>query len=106
MCYEGNVTGVNKKVSKEDEIRIDLTNLLQGELSSEERNILSNALVMLEKKEYFPKIITNLENKMTPLAIHHKLSENVSKFYLKITSHQFRSKRLGIGILTIGKMSF
>lgn len=103
---ERKATVVGNKSSKEEEIRGDLTKLLQSELSNKERSILSNAVVMLDKKEYFPKIISNLESKLTPLAVQQQLSKNVSEFYLKITSHKFKNKGLGIGILTVGKMFF
>lgn len=83
---------------KEEEILNDINFILESTISMEEKEILIDAKRRLEKKEYFPKIISILEGELTPLAMQRKLSKNLSTFYLKITSHKFKDKGLGRGL--------
>ncbi|GEQ34076.1 bacteriocin immunity protein [Marinilactibacillus psychrotolerans] len=83
---------------KEEEILSDINFILVSTISMEEKEILIDAKIRLEKKEYLPKIISKLEDKLTPLAVQQKLSKDVSSLYLKITSHKFKDKGLGRGL--------
>lgn len=89
------------KKSKENEIMMDIQTLLNEPISDTERHILTNIKKRLDKKEYFPKIIADLESQLTPLAISQKLSTPLSPLYLKITSHRFKDKKFGGGWITV-----
>lgn len=97
---------IKMKNKKEQEILTDLNRLLRGDLTSEERDILSAGREMLEKQVYFPKVINMLESRLTPLAVSRKLTTEVGAFYVKITSHEFKSKGLGIGTIMTGQLFF
>lgn len=73
------------KKDKELDILNDVINLLiQVDLTTNERSILQRAKQQLEKHVYFPRIISDLELSLTPLAMQQKLSKSLSPFYLKI----------------------
>ena len=73
------------KNDKEIDILNDVINLLiQVDLTANERSILQLAKQQLEKHVYFPRIISDLELSLTPLAMQQKLSKSLSPFYLKI----------------------
>lgn len=86
------------KKDKELDILNDVINLLiQVDLTTDERSILQRAKQQLEKHVYFPRIISDLELSLTPLAMQQKLSKSLSPFYLKITSQEFKNKYQGFG---------
>lgn len=94
------------KKTEEDEISSDINSLLEDKISVKERAFLTEAKKRLEKKEYFPQIIGNLERELTPMAMHHELTESVGKFYLKIISHRFKGKGFRRGGISVGWVSF
>lgn len=89
---------MKNKRAAEIEIFDDVTKLLlENELTTEEREIFVAAKKDFDKKVYFPKIINDMAGSLTPLAIQRVLTKNVSPFYLKITSHEFKNKYQGFG---------
>lgn len=81
---------------------IDLLNqitdlILDTNINSEERNALLVAKLNLEKHQYLPKIISDLQANLTPLAMKNSLSATLSPFYLQITSQEFADKYQGLG---------
>lgn len=86
------------KNDKEIDILNDVINLLiQEDLTTDERSILHLAKQQLERHLYFPRIISDLEQSLTPLAMQQKLSKSLSPLYLKITSQEFKDKYQGFG---------
>jgi len=86
------------KNDKEIDILNDVINLLiQEDLTTDERSILQLAKQRLERHLYFPRIISDLEQSFTPLAMQQKLSKSLSPLYLKITSQEFKNKYQGFG---------
>lgn len=86
------------KNDKEIDILNDVINLLiQEDLTTDERSILQLAKQQLERHLYFPRIISDLEHSLTPLAMQQKLSKSLSPLYLKITSQEFKNKYQGFG---------
>lgn len=86
------------KNDKEIDILNDVINLLiQEDLTTDERSILHLAKQQLERRLYFPRIISDLEQSLTPLAMQQKLSKSLSPLYLKITSQEFKDKYQGFG---------
>ena len=80
------------------------TRTLDSKLSQSERVILQKAKSDLEKKNsYFPRIVADLESSLRPLAINQKLSDSVKLLYMTITSHEYKNKGLGIGLMSIGQ---
>ncbi|MEG0256551.1 bacteriocin immunity protein [Vagococcus sp.] len=88
------------KTSKEDEILTDIVSILKETISEKEREILLSSKKELDNHSYFPKIISTLEKQLTPLAVSSKLSKPLAPFYLKITSHRFKYKNFGGGLIT------
>ena len=79
---------------------VKLTKLLDDCLDSK----LSQSESDLEKKNsYFPRIVADLESSLRPLAINQKLSDSVKLLYMTITSHEYKNKGLGIGLMSIGQ---
>ncbi|EFQ59176.1 hypothetical protein HMPREF9192_1113 [Streptococcus vestibularis F0396] len=44
-----------------------------------------------------------MESSLRPLAINQKLSDSVKLLYMTITSHEYKNKGLGIGLMSIGQ---
>lgn len=86
---------------KKCEILNDINHILGETITVCEQDILKKTKVQLEKNEYFPKIIKDLEIELTHLAIQKKLSKNVGELYLKITSSRFKNKGFGYGLMTV-----
>lgn len=94
-------THSNKKEVKLTKL---LDDCLDCKLSQSERVILQKAKSDLEKKNsYFPRIVADLESSLRPLAINQKLSDSVKLLYMTITSHEYKNKGLGIGLMSIGQ---
>ncbi len=92
---------MNKSTEKEKEILNDINKILEKLLSPTEQKILITAKKQLEKGDYFPKIIKDLESSLTPLVVQRNLSKELGDLYLKITSHRFKNKGFGHGFFSI-----
>ena len=89
-------THSNKKEVKLTKL---LDDCLDSKLSQSERVILQKAKSDLEKKSsYFPRIVADLES-----SLNQKLSDSVKLLYMTITSHEYKNKGLGIGLMSIGQ---
>ena len=79
-------THSNKKEVKLTKL---LDDCLDSKLSQSERVILQKAKSDLEKKSsYFPRIVADLESSLR---------------HMTITSHEYKNKGLGIGLMSIGQ---
>ena len=71
-------------MSKSEEIENMVLKLydlvLNPEIKEKERILLIDAKTGLEKGQYYPKVINNLERSLRPLAIRGELSKPVSPF--------------------------
>lgn len=84
--------------TQENDLLSEITDLiLATDLNDTERSALVSAKSALEKKEYFPKIVSDIKSELTPLAMQNKLSKSISPFYLKITNKSFINKYQGLG---------
>lgn len=110
IFYQGleGVFHVNKKKKIEEIVLVNLYELiLDSTLKKEERNILIIGKNRIEKNEYFPKVMNDLEYELRPFAIRSELSDPVAKFYMDISDKGKFEKELGRGIastaITFGK---
>lgn len=93
-------THSNKKEVKLTKL---LDDCLDSKLSQSERVILQKAKSDLEKEFLFSTGVADLESSLRPLAINQKLSDSVKLLYMTITSHEYKNKGLGIGLMSIGQ---
>lgn len=85
-----------------EDVEVDLLNqitdlILDTNINNIEREALIVAKIALEKKEYLPKIISDLKSSLTPLAMKNMMSKTLKPFYLYLTSQQFSDKYQGLG---------
>ena len=66
--------------------------VLSPETSEQERAILLRYKQAIEKGEYFPRVMGQLEAELRPLAIRRELSKAVSKLYMKASSRKGEPK--------------
>ncbi|HGF7436486.1 TPA: bacteriocin immunity protein [Enterococcus faecium] len=89
-------------MSKSEEIENMVLKLydlvLNPEINEKERILLIEAKIGLEKGQYYPKVMNNLERSLRPLAIKGELSKPVSPFYMEISTIGKFEKELGRGM--------
>ena len=72
---------MTKREKESNEILSQIYNLvLNPDINTYERTPLLNAKNRLEKNEYFPRVMKDLEFDLRPYAIKSKLSSSVAKF--------------------------
>ena len=77
------------KKASEAEILEELYDLILSKtLNSKEREVLVKSKNNLEKGNYTPKVINDLQHSLAPLARKQELSSEVVRFYLQL-SQQF-----------------
>lgn len=88
------------KNKQAQEMRSEIESLLaNAQITSQERGYLVTAQQQLQKGEYFPKIINQLETSFTPLAVKQQLSMDLHDFYQKLVrSH---NKEGGRGLISV-----
>lgn len=80
------------KKASEAEILEELYDLILSKtLNSKEREVLVQSKNNLEKGNYTPKVINDLQHSLAPLARKQELSSEVVRFYLQL-SQQFDVK--------------
>ena len=67
-------------------------------VKEEERKLLVNAKNSLEKKQYVPRVMNDLEVGLRPMAIRSQLSKPTGKFYLEILGQGKMEEWLGYGL--------
>ncbi|MBO0479976.1 bacteriocin immunity protein [Vagococcus fluvialis] len=82
------------KKSSEEALLEEINKLLLQEVTPNERELLLTTKLGIEKKEYFPKLVSNLRSALTPLAIKQELSNEMSEFYMFLTKEQYMDKKL------------
>lgn len=88
------------KNKQAQEMRLEIESLLaNAHITSQERGYLVTAQQQLQKGEYFPKIISQLETSFTPLAVKQQLSMDLHDFYQKLV--RFHNKGGGRGIISV-----
>lgn len=88
---------MNKKSS--EAILSDLYDLvLDPNISSDERILLLEAKNKIEKGNYFPRIMRDLERSLRPKALQSKLSKPVQKLYMTISTIGKFEEELGKGL--------
>lgn len=89
----------NNKKTAQETILLDLYDLvLDPSIKETERKILLESKNHLERNEYFPRAVNDLEGNLRPLAIRGELSESVAKFYMAISTVGKFEKELGRGL--------
>lgn len=88
-----------KKTEEINQIIVELYDLiLNKEVKERERVSLIEAKNKLEKQEYFPRVMKDLEYQLRPLAIKSQLTPPVAAFYLKISTIGRFEQELGRGL--------
>lgn len=88
---------MNKKSS--EAILSDLYDLvLDPNVSSDERTYLLAAKNKIEKGDYFPRIMSDLERSLRPKALQSKLSKPVQNLYMTISTIGKFETELGKGL--------
>ncbi|MBO0418835.1 bacteriocin immunity protein [Vagococcus fluvialis] len=82
------------KKSLEEALLKEINKVLLQEVTPNERELLLTTKLGIEKKEYFPKLVSNLRSALTPLAIKQELSNEMSEFYMFLTKEQYMDKKL------------
>lgn len=93
-----------KQTKKEVEAKIlekiyDL--ILDSAVTEIERTSLVTAKSQLEKQQYFPRVMNDLEANLRPLAIKGELSEPAHQFYKEIATIGKFEKELGRGLTSM-----
>lgn len=90
-----------KKNPGENELFADIQKALTEAPNSPQTPILQTAAQALLKKQYFPKILNDLESDLTPLAIKSALSPTAKKIYLEIFKGNYHYTSTGGGIAMV-----
>lgn len=94
----------DKSLSNEDHILQEINLILTTDIRDDERSLLIDGQHALEKKQYFPRIVSRLQGGLTPLAVSRKMSESVKGLYLELM--KFSDKGFGGGLFTVWGTSF
>ncbi|RVU71431.1 MULTISPECIES: bacteriocin immunity protein [Lactobacillus] len=79
--------GIKKTKKAEQQLLTNLNDLIEdGSISPQERQILQVAKAGLEKNEYLPRVLRDLEDGLQPLALQGKMSDKVRELYLAMVS--------------------
>ncbi|AKP66938.1 bacteriocin immunity protein [Companilactobacillus ginsenosidimutans] len=86
------------KTNKAEELLTIINQDIELDISNEEKGYLETAKNQLIKKEYLPKITSQLRTSLTPIAMRKELSKPLSDLYLKLVSQEFQSRGFGGGL--------
>lgn len=86
-----------KKKAVESELFEDIQKALSEAPISAQTPVLQSAAHALIKKQYFPKILSDLQFYLTPLAIKSELSPTAKKIYSKIIKGDYNSSTTSSG---------
>ena len=90
---------MTKREKESNEILSQIYNLvLNPDINTYKRTPLLNAKNRLEKNEYFPRVMKDLEFDLRPYAIKSKLSSSVAKFYMSASTAGKFDRELGRGL--------
>ena len=93
---------MTKREKESNEILSQIYNLvLNPDINTYERTPLLNAKNRLEKNEYFPRVMKDLEFDLRPYAIKSKLSSSVAKFYMSASTAGNRELGRGLAATSI-----
>ncbi|KRM08220.1 hypothetical protein FC89_GL001557 [Liquorilactobacillus ghanensis DSM 18630] len=90
-----------KKNVEESKLYADIQKALTEAPNSPQTPILQTAAQALLKKQYFPKILNDLQSDLTPLAIKSALSPTAKKIYLEIFKGNYHYTSTGGGIAMV-----
>lgn len=87
-----------KRIPTEVKLLTDIQNALADAPTTEEKPFLLEAEQSLKDKKYLPKILSDLQFFLTPLAIKSALSPKVKVIYLNLISDKYQTSTTGSGI--------
>lgn len=87
-----------KRIPTEVKLLTDIQNALADAPTTEEKPFLLEAEQSLKSKKYLPKILSDLQFFLTPLAIKSALSPKVKVIYLNLISDKYQTSTTGSGI--------
>lgn len=87
-----------QKASSEVKLLTAIQEALADSPTNEEKPILQEAEQALKKKTYFPKILSDLQFFLNPLAVKGSLSPKVKVIYLNLISDKYQTSTTGSGI--------
>lgn len=90
----------NKQKDFEKELLNQIDDALNVNLNQAEKEALLKAKKALEKSDYLPRIISDLNAALTPMAINRSLSKELSMFYKFINDSKVSNKSLGRGLIS------
>ena len=86
------------KISSEVKLLTAIQEALADSPTNEEKPFLQEAEQALIKKKYFPKILSDLQFYLNPLAVKGSLSPKVKIIYLNLVSDKYQTSTTGAGI--------
>lgn len=93
---------MKRRQAKESRLLNLIATILNEEISPAERQAREKAKQRLEKKEYLPRIVKDLETELRPLAIKSNLTAPLKSLYKELVNHSLQDKELGRGLVIFG----